>query len=194
MPDDISAGGQGAPDDAQVEAFLAEHLKEYHLEIGRIASVWAMLEFRMDQLIWHLINIEQTLGACLTTQFNGTAPRLRAIKSIIEFRGSIPGLITKLNKFTGDIIEPQEARNRAVHDPWFVAKESKIATQLRKATIKNKIVYESVPVDLAELKAVYDDSKNILVRFNGLRDEIIAEPLSALHERQRRRLYRAPLL
>jgi hypothetical protein len=193
MPDDISARGQGAPDDAQVEAFLDEHLKEFHPEIGRIASVWAMLEFRVDQLIWHLVGLEQTLGACLTTQLNGATPRLRALKSIMEFRGSSPELITKLNKFSGDIIEPQEARNRAVHDPWFVSTELKTVSQVRKATIKNKIVYESMPIELAELKTVYQESKKILIRFNQLRDEILAEPLSALQGRRRKQLWRAPL-
>ncbi len=193
MPSDISAGGQGTPDDAQVEAFITEHLKEFYSEIGRIASVWAMLEFRMDQLIWHLIGVEQTLGACATTQLNGTAPRLRTIKAIIEYRGSSPELTKKLNKFSGDIIEPQEARNRAVHDPWFVGKDSKKASQIRKATINNKIVYESTPVEISELKIVYQNSKDILVRFNKLRDEILSEPLSALQKRRRTRLWRAPL-
>jgi hypothetical protein len=67
--------------EAEVDAFVHEHLKAFYPEIGRIASVWAMLEFRMDQLIWHLMGVEQTLGACLTTQLSGAPPRLRNTES-----------------------------------------------------------------------------------------------------------------
>ena len=179
--------------DSQVEAFLREHLKDFHPEIGRIASVWAMMEFRMDQIIWELMGVEQTLGACLTTQLHGSAPRLRVLKSLMELRGSSPALITKLNKFSADILKPQEDRNRAVHDPWFVGVKSKEVSQIRKATIDNKIVYERFPVASEDLKSIYRASVAMLKRFLALRNEILMEPLSALRERSRKRLYRAGL-
>lgn len=179
--------------EAEVEAFINEHLKDFHSEIGRIASVWAMLEFRMDQFIWDLAGIEQTAGACLTTQMNGTTPRLRAIKALMELRGSAPELITRLNKFTADLVTPQEDRNRAVHDPWFVGAESKEVSQIRKAIVNNRVVYEKLSVKLDELKAIYQTSKKTLIRFNRLRDEILAESIDALLERRRKRLWRAGL-
>jgi hypothetical protein len=169
----------------EVEAFINEHLQDFHAEIGRIASVWAMLEFRMDQLIWHLAGLEQTTGACLTTQMNGTTPRLRALKALLELRGSAPELLKQLNKFTGDIVAPQEDRNRAVHDPWFVGKETKRVSQIRKAVIGNRTIYERLPVQLDELKATYVASKTVLVTFNALRNQILAEPQDSLRERRR---------
>jgi hypothetical protein len=60
--------------EAKVERLLDKHLKKYHEQAGRIASVWAMLEFRMDQMIWWLAGVEQTFGACITTQLNGPMP------------------------------------------------------------------------------------------------------------------------
>jgi hypothetical protein len=188
------SGRPGLPlTEPEVEAFVNEHLKDFHSEIGRIASVWAMLEFRMDQLIWHLAELEQTTGACLTTQMNGTTPRLRALKALMELRGSAADLITKLNKFTAELVEPQEDRNRAIHDPWFVGGISKEVSQIRKAIVRNKVVYERISVKLEEVRATYRASKSVLVRFNTLRDEILAEPPDALLERRRKRLWRAGL-
>lgn len=179
--------------DAQVDAFVDRHLKKFYAEVGKLAAIWAMVEYRMDQLIWHLSGVDQTLGACVTTQLNGTAPRLRAIKAMAELRGYSPDIITKLNKFGAEIISPQEYRNRAIHDPWFVGENTKEVHQIRKATINNKIMYGKVVISLKELQNAHDSARILLFKFNEIRDAILAEPTEALLERQRTPLWEAKL-
>jgi hypothetical protein len=193
MSEDNPPPSGESPTRDEAEAFTNEHLVEYHTYIGRIASVWAMLEFHIDRVLWEFMKVEQTTGACVTTQMNGTTPRLRAMKALMELRGSSAVLLTKLNKFTADLNSPQEDRNRIVHDPWFVGSVTKRASQIRKAVISNRIVYERVTVDITELEKIYKDSIAILRRFAALRDEILAEPESSLRERRRTRLWRAGL-
>jgi hypothetical protein len=176
-----------------VELFVNEHLLEYHAYVGRIASVWAMLEFRIDQLLWLLANVDQTSGACLTSQMMGTTPRLRSLRALMELRGSSPELIKKVKSLTGSIIIPQEERNRVVHDPWFIGGTTKTASQIRKAIIEDKIVYEQITRNLSDLEKTYKKSVSILLRFNEIRDEIISEPASSLQERQRKRRWQAPI-
>ena len=192
MPEDKSPLDEDQAHD-KVEAFINEHLVEYHAHIGRIASVWAMLEFRIDQALWEFMGVEQTAGACVTTQMNGTSPRLRARKALMELRGSSPGLLKKLNRFSADLTSPQEARNRVIHDPWFVGNVTKKAHQIRKAVISNRIVFERIPMEMTELSKIYEDSVVLLKRFNALQDEILKEPESSLRERRRKSLWRTSL-
>ncbi len=182
------------PSEAEIDQFLDEHLKEFYPGIGRIASVWAMLEFRMDQLIWDLAKIEQIFGACITTQLNGPSPRLRTIKALIELHGAYDDLITKVNKYGSKIVETQEKRNRTIHDPWFVGTVTKNAYQMRVAIVKNKIVYQHIAVTSDELKEIFIASKMILVEFNSLSIEIRRALLVSSGDKLRARLYRTGLL
>jgi hypothetical protein len=181
------------PTEAEVERLLDKHLKKYHEQSGRIASVWAMLEFRMDQMIWWLAGVEQTFGACITTQLNGPMPRLRTLKTLLEVRGYPKTSIGRLNKLSGDLVGPYEARNRTIHDPWFVAAKTKRVSQMRVAAIKNKIVYENLPVTLEELGEIYGLGLTVLKDFNAFQVEVRALPASALLETRRTRLFRTSL-
>ncbi|MGB8843283.1 MAG: hypothetical protein WCC64_19685 [Aliidongia sp.] len=176
-----------------VELFVNEHLLEYHAYVGRIASVWAMLEFRIDQLLWLMVGVDQTYGACLTSQMMGTTPRLRSLRALMELRGSSPELIKEIKSLTGSIIVPQEDRNRAVHDPWFIGGTTKTASQIRKAIIEDKVVYGKITRSLNDLEKIYKKAVSKLIEFNEIRDKIIAEQPSSLKERQRKRRWRAPI-
>ena len=90
--------------EAQADAFLEKHLKKFYPEVGRIASIWSMLELRMDQLIWDLAGVEQALGACITAQLNGPTPRLRSIKALVALLNVPDKTLTKINKFSSSIV------------------------------------------------------------------------------------------
>ena len=156
----------------EINALLEEVLPPYHQAVGEIASVWAMFEQRLDQLIWDILGVEPKLGACLTSQLNGPAPRFRVLKSLLELREWKQELRRKLNKLSHDIIEVQEERNRAVHDVVLVGHNSKRVFKRTVATINNKLVYEVVDQSIEQLKDTLKKSKNILKRFNDVQDEI----------------------
>jgi hypothetical protein len=101
--------------------------------------------------------------------------------------------IKLLNKISGDLVEPYEGRNRTVHDPWFVSAKTKQVSQMRVAAIKNKIVYENLPVTLAELEETYNSAVTVLKNFNAFQAEVRVLPASALLETRRTRLFRASL-
>lgn len=46
----------------------------YMLRVGRVAVVWAALEFAINQAIWQLANVEAGAGACITSQIIITGP------------------------------------------------------------------------------------------------------------------------
>ena len=50
--------------------------------IGRISVEWANLEALIDETIWRACRISPNIGACLTAQLIGPAPRLNALIGI----------------------------------------------------------------------------------------------------------------
>jgi hypothetical protein len=183
MPADLSP--------EHIDTLLARALPPYHEVIGEIASVWAMFEQRLDQLIWDLCDVEHPLGACVTSQLNGPSPRLRTITSLLELRGCSKDTITKLNRFRGKIQTIQEERNRAVHDVILVGHTTERVFKRTVATINNRLIFETVEHSLAALKATFNSSKKLLQDFNVLQEEIRSslpkpspETLRKLRERQ----------
>ena len=133
-----AASKTSAKTEAQNQASFDRNLKKFYPEVGRIAAIWAMLEFRMDQLIWDLACVEQSLGACITTQLNGPTPRLRTIKALSSLLGVTNEVMKKIDKFNHAIMKPQEERNRAIHDPWFIGSETKNVYKVTVAIVRNR--------------------------------------------------------
>ena len=89
----------------------------YHV-IGNITSDWALLEYRINQCIWRLAQIEHDpLGACITAQITTFQSRIEAMRLLAMERGISKRHIQKINKFSEDARPLLEARNRAAHDP-----------------------------------------------------------------------------
>jgi hypothetical protein len=156
----------------QASAFMERNLRKFYPEVGRIAAVWAMMEWTMDRLIWDLAGVEQQLGACMTTQLNGPTPRLRTIKALAALLGAPQSTLTKINKFGRTMIAPQEERNRAIHDAWFVGMQTKVVHKMTVATIDNRLTFEQKQSTVASLRETFDRSKKILMEFNSLVAEI----------------------
>jgi hypothetical protein len=53
-------------------------MNNYHADVGRISMAWAQLETHINHAIWHLANVEQYAGACITAQIISPAQRVRA--------------------------------------------------------------------------------------------------------------------
>ncbi|MCB8877591.1 hypothetical protein [Acidisoma silvae] len=177
-----------APDDAK--SLLEEVLPPFYELIGRIASIWAALEHRIDQLIWDLMDVEQTLGACLTTQLNGPQVRIRCLKALLEARGWPQAKLTELNKFGSDMQVVQEERNRAVHDVMLVGTQSRRPFNRRVATIANKIVFETKQLSIEDLKMTVEESMALLERFGQFQTQVRTAVPIASDERLRKLLWR----
>ena len=178
-------------EEQEMEKLINQCLENIYYEIGRIASVWSMLEFNIDQLIWKLLDVEQTLGACITTQIMGIAPRIRSLKALLEVFRAPKHFIKKINKFSDKIIPMQEERNRLIHDPWFINNERPV--QIRKAIIKNEIVYKTLVIDVEKIKEIYNKTLALLKEFNGYINEIQNEPSLTSCKKVQKDILRAPL-
>jgi hypothetical protein len=69
--------------------------------IGCVAATWAQFEFYLNESTWELANVDRQAGACITAQMIGPNPRLKALTSLLKWRGASSMVIDKANSFAG---------------------------------------------------------------------------------------------
>lgn len=147
-------------------------LDHYHLEVGRVASAWAFLEFEIDQFIWELAGVEERAGACITTQLTGISARLRSAIALLHLRGAEEATVKSFKSFEGRIQEVLSARNRAVHDGWAISGTS--AAQMRVAIVKKQLEYGPHRVRPDDLLKTRHDINKARRQFRALAVEALA--------------------
>src|SRR3954467_10829696 len=63
-----------------------ESFNEHMIALGRVAAMWADFEFLINESIWELANVERQVGACITAQLIGPAPRFRTLIALAHLR------------------------------------------------------------------------------------------------------------
>lgn len=144
-----------------VEPLPANH-PTYAL-VGRIASEWAHFEAILDQIIWMLSGLDGPTGASITAQMMGSGNRLVTIRTLADEKGVLSALDNRLTALEKCTLEPQEARNRVVHDPWFWEKNSKVVKQHRSKPKKER-VFGLVPRNEDDLKNLINDIAKLTQR------------------------------
>jgi hypothetical protein len=142
--------------------------------IGRVAAVWAKLEFTINEMIWDLANLDINCGACITSQLTSPISRMRALIALVRLLGGKDKLIGDLNKFSGRIDGLARRRNRIVHDPWAYSVDKKTFVRLE-ITADRKLVFEDKKAELEELTRVLDDIIHATVDFLKMEHRIMAE-------------------
>ena len=167
-----------ARDDAEeIERKLDESFEAVWLPlmagIGRVASVWAKLEFHINEQIWDLANVDINCGACITAQLTTPVSRMRALISLVRFHGGNEKLIGSLNKFSARLDGLARRRNRIIHDPWGydLIKDTYIRMEI---TADRKLIFESKEAQIDDLKRVFDDIIHAMTDFHQLVQEIMA--------------------
>jgi len=142
--------------------------------IGRVASVWAKLEFSINEMIWDLANVDINCGACITAQLTTPVSRMRALISLVRFHGGKDKLISDLNKFSARLDGLARRRNRVIHDPWGYdfTKDTYIRMEI---TADRKLVFESKEAQIEDIKRVFDDIIHAVTDFDQLVRRMMAE-------------------
>lgn len=156
--------------------------------IGRLADIWALLEFEIDQAIWEFAEVEQMYGACITAQLIGINGRLRALASLVKIRTGNEDLAKKVNIFAADVYSLSVARNRAVHDPRM-RNATTDEIDRREITADRTLVFEFRTEDAKRLDSIRNEIGKKAEEFATLHEAIRAA-LQALPETDRPKLTR----
>ncbi|MGF7163497.1 hypothetical protein FHS85_005166 [Rhodoligotrophos appendicifer] len=143
--------------------------------VGAISSTWAHLEHVLDLVIWFLADTKPALGACVTAQLMGVAPRCQAIKALGKVRGLSEVTIKKVDHFLNSTHDASNKRNRIIHDPWYVDPTSDETAQF-KSMSRNDWRYGIKSVTAEEcrsaLKIIESRFKDVLTLRRTIVDEV----------------------
>lgn len=106
--------------------------------VGRVTSNWSLFETMIDMAIWHLADVEDNSGACLTAQIAGSARKLDALISLFHLHyPAESATLKRLQQAAEKSRDLAEKRNRVVHDHWRLldGKPSRLEITARKRLI-----------------------------------------------------------
>lgn len=87
--------------------------------IGLITAEAARIDRIVDQAICNVAAIDLKVGACMTGQMIGPAPRFNALLQSAVNRGMSAQIIDRIKKVKGHASGYFDKRNRIVHDAWL---------------------------------------------------------------------------
>jgi len=109
--------------------------------IGRVAAEWSRLEHALDRIIWVLAGVISSKGACITSQQLGAAARYRVIQGQLRLRilkePDFAEHLERVEDLMRHSYEPQEKRNRIIHDTWYADSVENAPGQFRSWPHKN---------------------------------------------------------
>ena len=147
--------------------------------IGRVAAGWSNLEHELDRIIWLLLPAVSPEAGCVTSQLMGATPRYRTIIAQLTLKHrqtsepAFQKFIGRANDLMQQTYEPQEKRNRIIHDAWYFDTSRDRAAQFRSWPAKD-LRFGINPVDLAEIEATLDKIDALYRKAEKLFSEISA--------------------
>jgi hypothetical protein len=155
--------------------YLTNYLDPYFgAQIADVISTWAKFEYSLDEFIWDLADLEDELGACLTSQFSSVIARFNAVVTLAKVKNLSESVLQKLNKLKDKALGVADKRNRVAHDPWFRTYESNNHYRLQK-TARGKLDYDHKLVTEDELKAIVAEIDLLQKQFDDIRSLVIHE-------------------
>jgi hypothetical protein len=152
----------------------------YMQAVGKIAIMWAALEYAISQAIWELCNVEAAAGACITAQLIGPGPRIRAFISLIDFRAHDPQceneekLITQFNKLAQRIEAFGRQRNSYIHHCAVIGVEKGDIKRLE-LSADRRLKFDYVPADLEAMEKLAGDIRQARIDFDANFERVLVE-------------------
>lgn len=153
---------------------------EFYKLVGRVASEWAQLEHTLDLIIWQLAQWKTTgladaHVACITAQIMGVPGRCKAIDALGRLHGLDDATILKAaRKLMNDSYPASEARNRFVHDPWYIEDQSRQPGQFKAMPFSDQR-YGVQHISETDATKTIDSIRALIDRAVALRNAVTAE-------------------
>jgi len=122
----------------------------------------------MDLTIWDLAQIPHEVGACFTAGYPGIFAKIRVLELLATRRGVLGSIKEHLDGIERNHRKPYEMRNRFVHDPWFMEKETQEIAQHRAQSKEGKEVFFGMK------ERQEDEVRNTIKKIEKLTEQDIA--------------------
>lgn len=122
--------------------------KDHYATVGAFVGNWAALDAMITTAIWQIGEIEDEIGACLTSQIYTLDGKFKALVAVLNVRGGLGGVVTSVNKFHEELRPLSNYRNRLIHDPLFFKQDTGEPQRLQIAADKKLVMgYEDEPTE-----------------------------------------------
>jgi hypothetical protein len=148
----------------------------HYAAVGRVAASWAEFEHQIQILIWNLAGLDDSIGACITSQVGNSSRLLDCMLAILRLRGKTDKDLKPLQAFCGQVAEKQRRRNRIIHDPWFFRFEedgSSSPHRLEMSAAK-RLVYRLISEDPKSINTFIAEISQLTVTLRQLLDKLAA--------------------
>ena len=156
---------------------------DHYAAVGRVSDAWADMEFEIDRLIWHLLQTNQALAACLTSQMISIHPRLQALRALVSLWELSEPILTELARLDGEMSALAEKRNRSIHDKRLIRWKTKQVVRFQ-VSARRKLEFGPQPENISDLDAFKATIQKLTEKFVVLSQKIKAELLESA-EKQR---------
>lgn len=157
----------------QAEKNLPDHI---NLEIGKIVSSWAVLEFALKNIIFDIMDVSQQEGR-IAVKDKGASNLLDTIRELLNFKNIT--VETNLISLKTDIEKIQGQRNNITHNVWVIHPETKKyclglvrGKRSDDSKIKRILVPEPMPFDLEFFQDLQNNINTIISRIETLINEL----------------------
>jgi hypothetical protein len=99
--------------------------------IGKIVSAHAVLEDRVSQLLFGLMEIDESIGRT-SLAYRAAIERFKTAKTLIDFHGL--AIVTPLNRLEDQIKDCCDLRDQFAHGVWIEGKNGELAVRLTRGT------------------------------------------------------------
>jgi hypothetical protein len=140
---------------------------DHYSAIGRVAASWAALEAMVCSAIWQIGEIQDDIGACMTSQIFTFDGKIKALLSILEVRGGLNKTISQINKFHEAARDVATFRNRTLHDPWVHDLNTNTPHRLQ-ITADKKPIMEYKPEHTENLLEKAEKTAKLIERLNEI--------------------------
>lgn len=142
--------------------------------VGEITHEWATLEYLMNECIWRAAQLDDQLGACITSQIFSFNSRADTLTLLLKARNVSDRLIKEVNAFFSRSKKYADIRNRAAHDPVGAYLKTGKMSQLQ-ITGNKVLVFELRDVTMEKVTEDRDKMNAYVDCFFELRDKIKSE-------------------
>jgi hypothetical protein len=143
--------------------------------MGRVADIWADLEFAIDHVIWKLMRTDQAFGACVTSQMISIHPGSKALMALLSLHEVDSRVIKALSSVLGQCSGLSEERNRLIHDKRLLSGLPGTKVIRFEVSAKNNLIFNSIPETINDLNSFCDKVERLIVSFDTVWSKIDAQ-------------------
>jgi hypothetical protein len=139
----------------------------HYAAVGRLALNWSAFEAIVTSAIWQIGEMDDDIGACVTSQIPSFEGKMQALVSILDVRGGFKKVIENVNAFHKNVRPLGTFRNRLIHDPLYFDPDTGVAQRLQITSHKSLVLgHQAASTDDIESKAV--EIADIISRFQAI--------------------------